>query len=275
MGHPDRERLEDRRLQERHGTRPVRLHRAAPRPPRRRLRPRGRDHGRPRTAAPRDASRAGVRGRASTSADSTPSSSRSARRSAATTPTSIHARAAEARKRDDVPWITQIGIAINACHGSPRMRSATSAISRRQCRRALRDLGADAVGLAIAALGIAMRAPIPCGDVALPASLRARRARKAAVARGGVRDRHGLRRLLLCLVDGRARDARGRKPVHPRGQVQRRRGGHRLARPAPLDASVEGEQHQRAEPCPDARPECRSARASTPSRPPPLPRAPT
>ena len=84
---------------------------------------------------------------------------------------SIHARAAEARKRDDLPWLTYIAIAIKRM---PRVLvSIVRAFLEGNVPERLAILVMSAVGLAVAAIGIALGAAALRKIVTAPAFLRA------------------------------------------------------------------------------------------------------
>jgi len=93
---------------------------------------------------------------------------------------SIHARAAEARKRADIPWLTQIGTAIKRI---PRVSLAIArAFLEANAVERLTILVMTSVGLAIAAVGLAMAGNAVWRVVTMPAWLRAHPGDKVAIA---------------------------------------------------------------------------------------------
>jgi uncharacterized membrane protein YgcG len=93
---------------------------------------------------------------------------------------SIHARAAEARKRDNVPWLVQLGTAIKRI---PRVSIAiVRAYLEGHAAERFAILVMSSVGLAIAALGIAMAGTALWHLVTIPAWLRAHPGDKVAIA---------------------------------------------------------------------------------------------
>lgn len=86
---------------------------------------------------------------------------------------SIHARAAAARKRDDVPWIAQVGPAFAR---TPRVIAATAgAFMQGDAGTRIAIVVASGVVLAIAAFGVTMFGNTVWRLVRLPSTLRARR----------------------------------------------------------------------------------------------------
>jgi len=97
---------------------------------------------------------------------------------------SIHARAAEARKRDDVPWTTTVA---NAFQRTPRMISATTRnFLEGGTEERLAILIFVSVGLGIAAMGVAVAANTVWRVAQLPAALRARGIPEAGPSPGKV-----------------------------------------------------------------------------------------
>ena len=113
---------------------------------------------------------------------------------------SIHARAAEARKRDDVPWTTTVA---DAFQRAPRMVSATT-------RNFLEGTASErfvvlvfaGFGLGIAATGAAIAVNTVWRLSTLPAALRARRGREggAALAKAGYEIVVGVFLVGMCLA---------------------------------------------------------------------------
>ncbi len=143
---------------------------------------------------------------------------------------SIHARAAEARKRDDVPWTTTVA---NAFQRTPRMISATTRnFLEGGTEERLAILMFVAVGLGIAAMGVAVAANTVWRVAQLPAACA-----RAAPARPGpslgkvayeiVMGVFAVRHLLRHDHD---RPPLRRRILHAAGALQRRRIGDRLAR---------------------------------------------
>lgn len=93
---------------------------------------------------------------------------------------SIHARAAEARKRDDVPWFSQVGTALAR---APRVAAGTvGAFLEGGAATRIPILVAAGVVLAIAAAGLAMAAIAAWRVVRLPARIRSRKSSGTGVA---------------------------------------------------------------------------------------------
>jgi len=93
---------------------------------------------------------------------------------------SIHARAAEARKRADVPWFSQTGTALAQ---APRVVTGTIATFREEGPATrIPILIAAAVVLGIAAIGIAVAVNTIWRVVTLPAKIRSRKASGSGVA---------------------------------------------------------------------------------------------
>jgi uncharacterized membrane protein YgcG len=110
---------------------------------------------------------------------------------------SIHARAAEARRRDDIPWMTQIGIAIKRM---PRVTvSIVRAFLEANAAERLAILVATSVGLAVAAVGIAMAVTVVRTVFAVPARLRAHAGDKAVVAAAAFEIGMGLAVVFFCV----------------------------------------------------------------------------
>ena len=158
---------------------------------------------------------------------------------------SIHARAAAARKRDDVPWFSQIGIAFARL---PRVVGGLVAEFREGNFAArLPILFAGGIMLAIAAFGIAMLLNTAWRLVTLPGKDPLAQGQRYRCRRGSqrLRDRDRRRRLphLPDLPDARA--ARGGEPLYPQGQLQRRRCRNRLAGAGALAAPPWGKRPRR------------------------------
>ena len=95
-------------------------------------------------------------------------------------PLVIHARAAEARKRDDMPWFSQVGPALARV---PRVIAATvDAFREEGPATRLPILVAAGVVLAVATLGLAMAANTVWRVVKMPATIRSRKASGTGVA---------------------------------------------------------------------------------------------
>lgn len=93
---------------------------------------------------------------------------------------SIHARAAEAYKRADVPWFSQVGTAFSRM---PRVVSGTIGTFREEgASTRIAILVAGSVFLTISALGIAMVINTIWRIVTLPSTIRARKASGSGVA---------------------------------------------------------------------------------------------
>lgn len=93
---------------------------------------------------------------------------------------SIHARAAAARARNDVPWLS---LAIPAIQRTPRVVSAViDEFMENGAATRIPILIATAVALAIVAFGVTMAANTVWRVVTLPAAIRARRAKNGHMA---------------------------------------------------------------------------------------------
>jgi uncharacterized membrane protein YgcG len=113
---------------------------------------------------------------------------------------SIHARAAEARKRADVPWFSQIGTAFGRV---PRVVSGTIDTFREEGPATrIPILIAAGVVLAIALFGIAIAANTIWRVATLPAKIRSRKASGTgvAVAAGAFEIAMGVGGFLICLT---------------------------------------------------------------------------
>lgn len=110
---------------------------------------------------------------------------------------SIHARAAEARKRADVPWLSQMATALTRI---PRVSVAVvHAFLEAHPAERLAILIAGSVALAIAALGIAMAVNTLWRIVTLPARFRARGGGGVAVAASAFEIGMGIVTFFICL----------------------------------------------------------------------------
>jgi uncharacterized membrane protein YgcG len=113
---------------------------------------------------------------------------------------SIHARAAEARKRDEVSWLSQVGPSLARI---PRVVAATaSAFLQGGTETRLAILLAVAVALAIAAFGIAMAVNTFWRVATLPGTIRSRKASGsgAAVATSVFEIAMGAAGFFICLT---------------------------------------------------------------------------
>jgi uncharacterized membrane protein YgcG len=110
---------------------------------------------------------------------------------------SIHARAAEARKRDDIPWMTQIGIAIKRM---PRVLvSIVRTFLEANAGERLAILIMASVGLAVAAVGTAMAAKVVSTIVSVPARMRAHAGQKIVIAAAAFEVGLGLAVVFFCV----------------------------------------------------------------------------